>query len=99
VGWGGSNDSPFLLDIPEKHALEVGFLKLFLTTEYVDFSDVPQASPFSSCNNRAMKIHSPSISFWESIKIPFVLRRANGVGAQGDKTVGPDIQISTTRSQ
>jgi hypothetical protein len=48
LGYGTGDDAPFVYTLSKGHDVEVGFLKLFLSTEYVDFSGVPQSSPFTS---------------------------------------------------
>ena len=50
---------------------DVGFLKLFVSTKYVDFSDVAQQSPFNEA--RADKEYKPEgPELWHAIVIPVI---------------------------
>jgi hypothetical protein len=63
--------------------LDVGFLKLFLTTQYVDFSNIPQLSPLVKNSSLFVKdsrvepqIQTQSTHTWDTIVIPVIQRRA-----------------------
>ena len=46
VGYGTSGDFPFICHLRADEEIDIGFLKLFLTTSQTDFGSFQQASPF-----------------------------------------------------
>ena len=46
MGYGDSGLDPHTFFLPEGRDVDVGILKLFLSREYVDLSEVAQSSPF-----------------------------------------------------
>ncbi|KIK60956.1 hypothetical protein GYMLUDRAFT_43498 [Collybiopsis luxurians FD-317 M1] len=46
IGYGSSGTSPHSYRLRDDQDVDVGYLKLFLTEKYVDFSDIVQKSPF-----------------------------------------------------
>jgi len=56
--------------------MDVGFLKLFLTTEYVDYSNIPQPSPFSTGRIGTSELDKTETS-WDTIKIPVIIKKGH----------------------
>jgi len=76
IGYGSGGSDAFIYYIQEGQTVDVGFLKLFLTTEYVDFSNVPQGSPFDlPFEKRAARPQIINQPIWESIIVPVVQRK------------------------
>ena len=77
LGYGVGNSDAFNYVLRGGQDVDVGFLKLFLTTEQVDLSNIPQLSPFTR-DNRA-QVHAPLIattaSIWDTILVTVVQRR------------------------
>jgi len=46
IGYGSGGGVPWSYTLRQNQKFDVGFLKVFLTTDYVDFSNVEQRSPF-----------------------------------------------------
>ena len=46
IGFGDSGSGPRTFYLRENETVDVGFLKLYLTTQYVNFSGLVQKSPF-----------------------------------------------------
>ncbi|KAK0440552.1 caspase domain-containing protein [Armillaria borealis] len=46
IGYGASGTVPHMYTLREGQNVDVGFLKLFLSTEYIDLSGIVQGSPF-----------------------------------------------------
>ena len=64
----------FMLD--ETQDVEVGFLKLFLSTEYVDLSDIPQSTPFADDSKCPMgTAELPRQLLWDTILTTVVIRK------------------------
>ncbi|KDR74094.1 hypothetical protein GALMADRAFT_157880 [Galerina marginata CBS 339.88] len=78
IGYGAGGGVPYIFDIRGTHAIELGFLKLFLTSQYVDFSTVEQVSPF--INARAMTRYHKESNFWDTIVVPVIVRRPSSTG-------------------
>jgi hypothetical protein len=74
IGYGSGGSPPFTYYIEEGQSVDVGFLKLFLTTEYVDFSDVPQLSPFERGRGITQRPRN-SQPLWDTILLPVVQRK------------------------
>jgi hypothetical protein len=73
-GTGGADSQNYFLR--EGQHTDVGFAKLFITTEYVDFSDMLQGSPLSC--NRAMKPKPVALPpLWDTINVTIVQHRGS----------------------
>jgi hypothetical protein len=70
------DEAPFVYTINEGQDVEVGFLKLFLSTEYVDLSHIPQLSPFTSVRplGKAEALFTSILSL-DTITVTVVLRK------------------------
>ena len=82
VGYGDSGTVPHTFFLRERQNLDVGILKLFLSREQVDLSDVAQSSPFVPIGARytvPAKVKGPTkLRFlWDTILVPVVQRRAD----------------------
>lgn len=80
IGYGSGGASPHQFFLREDQDVDVGHLKLFLTTKYVDLSFVLQDTPFDTDvqgrhinkpKARAKKIQSP---LWDEITVTIVQR-------------------------
>ena len=77
VGY-GSGEVPYVFKLDKGQDVEVGFLKLFLSTEYVDLSDIPQSSPFTDDVGRPFGRTEESRtrrSMWDTILATVVIRK------------------------
>ena len=82
MGYGDSGTVPHTFFLREEQKVDVGILKLFLSREQVDLSDVAQSSPFDSIGSRfqdkarGRKVKLAACSLWDTILVPVVQRRA-----------------------
>ncbi|KIM78109.1 hypothetical protein PILCRDRAFT_603746 [Piloderma croceum F 1598] len=74
IGYGSAGAVPFSYKLRDTQDVDVGFLKFFFTTKPVDFSKVPQASPFDNIRANADP-EKDVVETWGSILIPVVQRR------------------------
>ena len=75
IGYGSGGAKAFKFDL-KKEDVDVGFLKLFLTTDYIDYSNVSQQSPFAATRDVVDYDDSKKLDpVWDSILIPVVQRR------------------------
>lgn len=75
IGYGSGGTVPFVYFMRDGQDVDVGFLKLFLTTEPVDYSNIPQTSPFD-VNDRAFGIYKPKPPLiWDTLLVAVVQRR------------------------
>ncbi|KAF8983561.1 caspase domain-containing protein [Cyathus striatus] len=75
IGYGASGFPPVNYFLRPEQDVDVGFIKLFISTKYIDLGEIPQKSPF--VHDRASGIEkrkAPAI--WGTILIPVVQRRA-----------------------
>ena len=82
MGYGDTGSLPYTFFLREDQNVDVGILKLFLSTEHVDFSDVAQSTPFVPIGSRSTepaKLKKPTnLRFqWDTVLVPVVQRRAD----------------------
>ncbi|KAA1472305.1 hypothetical protein DENSPDRAFT_897123 [Dentipellis sp. KUC8613] len=71
IGYGSGGAAPYEYYLADGQDIDVGFLKLFLSSEPVDLSHVPQASPFSE--GRAGKPSTVKTeAVWDTILVPII---------------------------
>ena len=75
IGYGSGGAKGFKFNLSEGRDVDVGFLKLFLTTYYIDYSYVAQKSPFGGARDLLDDVGAQPIPVWDSILIPVVQRR------------------------
>ena len=74
IGYGHSGYPPVSFTVAEGLDFEVGFLKVYLTTESVDLSYIQQDTPFVV--SRHMVQHKPKPkSAWTDVIIPIIQHR------------------------
>ena len=84
MGYGNTGSVPHTFFLREGQDVDVGNLKLFLSKEHVDFSDVAQSSPFESIGARStapakleVLAKIPVRHLWDTIVVLVVQRRAD----------------------
>ncbi|KAK7471968.1 hypothetical protein VKT23_000076 [Stygiomarasmius scandens] len=74
IGFGDGGGDPKSHALKKRQKVDVGFLKLYLSTQYVDFSGIPQSSPLQQ--DRAIYDNPlPPPSFWDILMIPVIQKR------------------------
>jgi hypothetical protein len=79
-GYGSGGGEPLIFKLDNGRDVQVGFLKLFLFTEYVDISDIEQLSPFTESfklGSRSVGRAKFKISIWDTIVVPVVQHKTN----------------------
>jgi len=89
-GYGYGGGAPLVFTLDKGRDVEVGFLKLFLGTEYVDLSDIEQLSPFSGARGVSRAEISSAVSTWDTVSVTVVLRR----GREGTQDDGLEMEES-----
>ncbi|KAK0218653.1 caspase domain-containing protein [Armillaria fumosa] len=74
IGYGASGTVPHRYTLREGQDVDVGFLKLFFSTEYLDFSGLVQGSPFTGIRG-AQQIAPGSRYLWDSMCVAVVQKR------------------------
>ncbi|KAK0234514.1 hypothetical protein EDD85DRAFT_792552 [Armillaria nabsnona] len=74
IGYGASGMVPHLYTLREGQDVDVGFLKLFFSTKYLDLSGIVQGSPFMECRGgtRAMP---KSRNLWDTMCVAVVQKK------------------------
>ncbi|PVG00050.1 hypothetical protein CPB86DRAFT_813539 [Serendipita vermifera] len=75
IGYGSGGAPPFSYTLRDGENLDVGFLKLFLMTEPVELSRVPQASPFEEARPAVRFQQGKLAKAWGTLLIPVIQRR------------------------
>ncbi|KZV62928.1 hypothetical protein PENSPDRAFT_230413 [Peniophora sp. CONT] len=77
IGYGDGGGRPFTYFLRQGQVLDVGFIKLFISTEYIDLSFVEQESPFEIGSPRGsdMTVEQPA-GVWDTLLIPVVQHKA-----------------------
>jgi len=76
IGYGSGGSVPLSYYMRDGQDVDVGFLKLFLTTQPVDYSNIPQSSPFNSDERANAPPKARPAFIWDTILIAIVQRRA-----------------------
>lgn len=71
-GQGGGNPCQYRLDGQD---VEVGFLKLFITTHPINLQNVPQPSPFNPQARKAIRPPIPVEPEWTTETVVFIQRQ------------------------
>lgn len=66
---------PYVFNVRGSQELEIGFLKLFFATEYVDFSNIKQSSPLEVAVRSMTQFQHKQTFGWDAIIVPFIVRR------------------------
>ncbi|KAK0502237.1 hypothetical protein EDD18DRAFT_1139863 [Armillaria luteobubalina] len=74
IGYGASGTVPYMYTLREGQDVDVGFLKLFFSTEYLDFSGLVQGSPFTGIRG-ARQITPESRYLWDSMCVAVVQKK------------------------
>jgi len=75
IGYGSGGSAPFSYFLREGQDIDVGFLKLFLTTKPVDYSTISQTTPFD-IEDRGGVLRKPKARLiWDTILVAIVQRR------------------------
>jgi hypothetical protein len=74
-GYGSTEWPPYVYQLSPGRDLDVGFLKIYLSTEAVDLSDIPQGSAFTETRRSAPVWHPQPLNLLGTIIIPIIQRR------------------------
>ncbi|KAF9472030.1 hypothetical protein BDN70DRAFT_844906 [Pholiota conissans] len=74
IGYGPGSAAPFAYYLRDNQDLDLGFLKLFLTTKPVDLSNIPQSTPFETTRSASRFVKS-TVDTWSTILIPVIQHR------------------------
>ncbi|KIJ27950.1 hypothetical protein M422DRAFT_71496 [Sphaerobolus stellatus SS14] len=79
IGYGSGGSIPVIFELPPGKDLDVGFLKLFLTTKIINYSEIPQGSAFPNNSSRAAQWApvKPQAEIWDTIMIPVIQKRGH----------------------
>jgi hypothetical protein len=76
VGFGLGSTPPLTYVIRQEQEMDVGFLKLFLTTQPVDYSGIPQSSPFDPKVRGCGKYIPKPALLWHTVLVAIVQKRS-----------------------
>ncbi|KAL0066446.1 hypothetical protein AAF712_006488 [Marasmius tenuissimus] len=76
VGFGDSGTTPFYYRLRNSQSVDVGFLKLYVSTEYIDYSQIVQETPFVPERQTSPR-ETKKRYLWDSMLVPIVQRGAD----------------------
>ena len=79
IGYGAGGGIPYVYYLRDGQDIDVGYLKLFLFTQPVDLSHVPQNSAFAQVSPFAVRHNNETVGTiptcqWDTILIPIIQR-------------------------
>ncbi|KZV74055.1 hypothetical protein PENSPDRAFT_732472 [Peniophora sp. CONT] len=74
IGYGAGGGQPYKFFLRDGQELDVGFIKLFITTEPVDLSGIAQRSPFAMARD-GITAANPPAAVWDTAMITVVQRK------------------------
>ncbi|PBK98276.1 hypothetical protein ARMGADRAFT_572828 [Armillaria gallica] len=78
IGYGASGTPPSRLTPRKGQGVEVGFLKLFFSTEYMDLSGIVQSSPFTECR-QSISVKKKGRYVWDTMCVAIVQKNSEGI--------------------
>lgn len=88
IGYGASGTPPSRLTPRKGQGVEVGFMKLFFSTEYMDLSGIVQSSPFTECR-QSIPVKKKNRHVWDTMCVAIVQKNDEDIShdceSWGDK--------------
>ncbi|KAK0486539.1 caspase domain-containing protein [Armillaria novae-zelandiae] len=81
IGYGASGTVPHIYTLRKGQDVDVGFLKLFFSTKYMDLSGVVQDSPFDDDRQSGPPSPRESLYLWHTMCVPVVQTRGGRVAS------------------
>ncbi|PBK59427.1 hypothetical protein ARMSODRAFT_945616 [Armillaria solidipes] len=81
IGYGASGTVPHMYRLRKGQDVDVGFLKLFFSTEYMDLSGVVQGSPFEDVRENVDKKARTKRYLWHTMCVPVIQTKGGGASA------------------
>ncbi|KAJ7141488.1 hypothetical protein C8R44DRAFT_604425 [Mycena epipterygia] len=78
IGFGDGGAVPYTYCLRPNQNVDVGYLKVYLSTEYIDHSGIAQASPFEE--RRSWKQEEKKRYLWDTITIPLIQQKGASSG-------------------
>ncbi|KIM26650.1 hypothetical protein M408DRAFT_25142 [Serendipita vermifera MAFF 305830] len=75
IGYGGGGSPPITYSLESGQDIDVGFIKIFISTEPIDLSVVPQGSPFRENGRGVGKLKDKPNGSWKTVLITVVQRQ------------------------
>ncbi|KAJ7190615.1 hypothetical protein GGX14DRAFT_381985 [Mycena pura] len=92
IGFGDSGAVPRSYILRENQSVDVGFLKVYLSTEYVDYSGIAQASPFAERRASVQQVKKRYL--WDTIMIPMIQQKGASSGRGFGFGAGGGLKVS-----
>ncbi|PBK98365.1 hypothetical protein ARMGADRAFT_1008792 [Armillaria gallica] len=81
IGYGAGGTVPHMYTLRKGQDVDVGFLKLFFSTEYMDLSGVVQNSPFDDVRQSGRPPVRKSLYLWHTVCIAVVQTKGRGAAS------------------
>ncbi|KAI0318754.1 caspase domain-containing protein [Amylostereum chailletii] len=94
IGYGDGGSAPYKYFLRKDQTVDVGFLRLFLSTEPLDLSAIPQKSPFPS-QRGADEVKIPPKPMWDAVTVSIVQHQ---LGWSASSTLNSQSPLGSTKS-
>ncbi|KAF5338125.1 hypothetical protein D9758_015374 [Tetrapyrgos nigripes] len=90
IGYGSGGSRPQSFYLPPDMTADVSYLKVFVTTQFVDFSDIEKLSPFEP-GRKSMpnRLGQSQPEMWDALLVPIIQSRI-GRGSKEEDKAHPD---------
>ncbi|VDB92292.1 unnamed protein product [Peniophora sp. CBMAI 1063] len=75
IGYGAGGAVPYTFTLGENQDTDLGFIKLFISTEPVDLSRIEHISPFGRRARNIKRKSRPPAPVWDTLTIPVIQRK------------------------
>ena len=74
IGYGAGGSPPYIYNLEKNQTLDVGYIKLFISTNAVDLSSIAQQSPFAGAARKIERVTVLPQPLWDVITVAVVQR-------------------------
>ena len=82
---------PYTFFLRKNQSVDIGFLKLYLSTEFVDYSSIAQVSPFQENRGICQPTQLKKRDFWDTLTIMVVQKKGAGCLPEMSGDCGTDF--------
>jgi hypothetical protein len=77
VGYGEGGVRPRVFNVKERQEIDVGYLRLFVSTDYADWTQIEQLTPFGATRGSTPGKSELAVHGWSAITIPVIAFRGS----------------------
>jgi hypothetical protein len=81
IGYGAGGAVPYHYNLKTNQTIDVGYMRLFISTCAVDLSSIPQPSPFTDTLRHVRQVPLPIRPLWDVITVAIIQRPKGAIKA------------------